>query len=569
MFVKTTTRRRGDKSYTYLSLVEAVRVDGRVTHRTLLRLGEATALRESGQLDRIIAALQDHADGTWLNAEDLDAAAAPGFGAIAAVRAIFERLGLDEHFDHLGGRRRSARLSDAVFVMVANRLLAPASKRRTIIEWIDGDVELPAGVSAPSLDQCYRAVDAVADLIDDTEAHLFARLTSLMNLELRWCCYDLTSTYFETTTVDPDGKFPSKRFGYSRDHRPDRPQVMIGLLVTGDGIPIAHRMFDGNTKDASTMPTVMEELQQRFGVGRIALVADRGLISENNLADVAAAGFDHVIATRLHRDADVAAVLAQAAAADTVWVPAGAERTACDIVHDGRRHVVVDSPPRHRRDDHRREELLEATETKLIKLAERVRTKRLVDAAKIGAAAQRILGPSPVSRCFTTSISEGLFHWDYNKAAVDYEERLLAGRYVLTTSLSTTQASTAEVVAHYQSLANVEHRFRVMKDFLGLRPVFHWTEQRVRGHIAICVLAAVIESVIANNLDAASIEDPNLQGQTITPRRALAELNRIRVHHLTAGDRNIQVTTRRNALQASICAALDVDTRTWDKATIT
>jgi len=218
---------------------------------------------------------------------------------------------------------------------------------------------------------------------------------------------------------------------------------------------------------------------------------------------------------------------------------------------------------------YRREELLEWTETQLIALAERVRNKRLTDPAKIGAAAQRILGPSPVSRCFTTSIGDGRFNWDYNADAVDYEERLLAGRYVLSTSLSAQQASTAEVVAHYQSLANVEHRFRVMKDFLGLRPVFHWTEQRVRGHIAVCVLAAVIEAVIANQLTDAGINDPNVADQTITPRRALAELNRIRIHHLTAGDRQVTVTTRRTPLQAAILAALDVDTHTWDNATIT
>ncbi len=153
VFVKTMTCRRGDRTYTYLSLVEAARIDGRATHRTLLRLCEATALRDSDQLDRIIAALPDHADGTWLNTAELDARAAPGFGAIAAVRAVFERLGLDEHFEQIGGRRRSGRLSDTVFVMVAYRLLAPASKRRTIIEWVDGDVELPAGVEAPSLAQ--------------------------------------------------------------------------------------------------------------------------------------------------------------------------------------------------------------------------------------------------------------------------------------------------------------------------------------------------------------------------------------------------------------------------------
>jgi transposase len=569
MFVKTTVRRRGDKTYRYLSLVEAVRVDGRGTHRTLLRLGEVSELRDTGQLDRIIAALQNHADGTWLQADDLAADAAPGFGAIAAIHHMFRRLGLDEHFQQLGDRRQATSLADTVFVMVANRLIAPASKRRTIIEWLDGDVELPAGVSAPSLAQCYRAIDTVAATKSDTETHLFAALTSLLNLELRWCCYDLTSTYFETTSVDPDGRFPSKKFGYSRDHRSDRPQVMIGLLVTGDGLPIAHHMFDGNTADSTTMPEVMADLQDRFGVGRIALVADRGLISEDNLADVAAAGFDHVIATRLHRDPDVASVLETAASDDIEWVPVTGGRAACEIVHDGRRHVVVDSPARRRRDDRRREELLARTEEQLIALDRRVRAGRLVDPAKIGAAAQRILGPSPVSRCFTTSIAEGRFVWDYDQQALDYEQRLLAGRYVLTTSLTVDQATTAEVVTHYQSLANVEHRFKVMKDFLGLRPVYHWTEQRVRGHIAICVLAAVIEAVIANQLAAADISDPDLDDQTITPRRALAELNRIRIHHLTAGDRNIRVTTRRNALQARILAALDVDTATWDNATIT
>jgi hypothetical protein len=293
------------------------------------------------------------------------------------------------------------------------------------------------------------------------------------------------------------------------------------------------------------------------------------LISETNLADVAAAGFDHVIATRLHRDPDVAAVLETAAGDDMMWVPVTGDRSACEIVHDGRRHVVVDSPTRRRRDDRRREELLERTEDQLIALDRRVRAGRLVDPATIGATAQRILGPSPVSRCFTTTIVEGRFVWDYDQQALDYEQRLLAGRYVLTTSLTTDQATTAEVVTHYQSLANVEHRFKVMKDFFGLRPVYHWTEQRVQGHIAICVLAAVIEAVIANQLTAADIGDPDLDDQIITPRRALGELNRIRVHHLTAGDRNIRVITRRNPLQAQILAALDVDTAGWDEATIT
>ena len=125
------------------------------------------------------------------------------------------------------------------------------------------------------------------------------------------------------------------------------------------------------------------------------------------------------------------------------------------------------------------------------------------------------------------------------------------------------------MAGHYQSLANVERRFRVLKDFLGLRPVFHRTEDRVKGHIAICVLAAVIEAVIGNKLAAADIRDPDLPNQTISPRRAPAELNRIRIHHLHVGEQQIRVITRTNALHSAICTALGINTRTWDNAQVT
>ena len=499
MFVKTTVRRRGDKAYTYLSLVEAVRVGGKNTHNTLLRLGEVSELRESGQLDRIIAALSTHAEGSWVASSSLEAAGAPSLGGVAAVGTYFSRLGLDELFASLGAARGSRHLEDTVLVLLANRLLRPVSKRRTILEWLS-DVALPAGVAPPSLAQCYRALDVLSAEKDAVESHLYRRLTDLANLDLRLCCYDLTSTYFESTTHDSPA-FPSRAFGYSRDHRGDRPQVMIGLLVTGDGIPLAHHVFPGNTKDSATLPGVMADLQYRFGVGKIALVADRGLITEANLDAVSEAGFDHVLATRLHRDADVAAVLESAQRDDVTWVPVEEGRSsACEIAHGGRRYVVVDSPPRRRRDNHRREELLSRAEDGLIALEARVRAGKLVDPAKIGAAADRILRDSGVTRLFTTTIRPGRFSWAFDDEALDYEEHALAGRYVITTSLSPAEASTAQVVRHYRSLMNVERRFRVLKDFLSLRPVHHFTEERVRGHVALCVIAAVIEAVMGNDL---------------------------------------------------------------------
>jgi hypothetical protein len=274
VYVKTTVKRRGESEYRYLSLVEAVREGKRVTQRTLLRLGEVSELRDSGQLDRIIEALSRHANDTWCSASSISArAGAPSIGGMEASYAYFCRLGLDDHFRRLGKKRGSVALEDTVFAMVANRLIAPASKRRVITDWLGSDVVLPTGVSMPRLDQCYRALDAVADNKEATESHLFQEICRLTDLDLRLGLYDLTSSYLEGDPR-PSKRFSSKAFGYSRDHRGDRPQVMLGLLTTTGGIPIAHHVFAGNTRDSTTLPVVADDLARRFGMGKLCLVAD-------------------------------------------------------------------------------------------------------------------------------------------------------------------------------------------------------------------------------------------------------------------------------------------------------
>ena len=567
MFVKTTRRKRGDKTYEYLSLVETVRDGARIGHRTLLRLGEVTALRESGQLERIVAVLESHLRRERV---DLDAVVAeddPAIGAIAAVETVWTRLGLDDWFGKVGAERGAEALADAAFAMVANRLVDPCSKRR-LGEWVDADVAMPDGFVAPSPDQYYRALDAIAEAKEATESQLYAALCDLTNLDLRLVCYDLTSTYFQGSTR-PAARFPSRAFGYSRDHRPDRPQVVIGLLCTGDGIPIAHHVFAGNTADVSTLPGVLGDLQSRFGVGRICVVADRGLISQDNVAVVEGCGFDHVLATRLHRDPTCVEALERSSRPDAEWVPVPAARSAaCDVtLADGRRAVVVGSFERWERDSLRTAELVVRTEAKLLALERRVRDGALVDAAKIGRATQRILGASPVARLFDVEIAKGRFLYHYDEGAFAYEE-LLAGRYVLVTSLSRTEASTARVVESYRQLVEIERRFRVLKDFLHLRPVRHWTERRVRGHVAVCVYATVVESLIAAALRDADVRDPDIDDQHLSPERALRELGRVRAVTLEAAGKTLRVVTRRNAFQSRVLAALGVATGGWDSARI-
>ena len=564
--MKTTRRRRGDKVYEYLSLVESVRDGSRVGHRTLLRLGEVTALRESGQLERIVAALESHLRRERVEVGALAAEGAPAVGAVAAVAALWCRLGLDGHFAAVGSTRAAA-VGDAVFAMAANRLVAPCSKRR-LTEWAETDVVMPEWWLAPSLNQYYRALDAVADAKDATEQHLYSRLCDLSNLDLRLVCYDLTSTYFEGQ-VQLSGRFPSRAFGYSRDHRGDRPQIVIGLLCSTDGIPIAHHVFAGDTNDASTLPAVLEDLAARFAVGRICVVADRGLISTGNVAAVAAAGFDHVLATRLRRDHTAKEALG-AIDDDTAWAEIQQHRCrAAEVtLTDGTRAIVVESAARARRDDARRAEIVAAAEAELLALERRVRAGRLKDPAKIGRAAQRILDNNRgAGRLFDLEITKGRFLYHYNEHALAYEQ-LLAGRYVLTTSLTPTQASTTHIVTAYRQLANIEARFRVLKDFLHLRPIRHWTEKRVRGHIAVCVYAAVIETLINQDLTKADIHDPDLADQHLTAPRALRELDRVRRVRLHTDSRQITLTTRRTPLQAQALTAIGADTRNWDKAHI-
>ena len=312
-------------------------------------------------------------------------------------------------------------------------------------------------------------------------------MCDLTNLGLRLVCYDLTSTYFEGSAQPSEG-FPSRVFGYSRDHRPDRPRIVIGLLCTTDGIPIAHHVFPGNTNDASTLTDVLDDLAERFAVGRICVVADRGLMSVSNLETVTRAGFDHLLATRLRCDRVTAEALA-ALDQDTVWVelPQPGARAADVTLEDGTRTVVVESDARARRDTQRTTEIIETVETRLSALEHRVREGRVKDPAKIGRAAQRILNTGRVGRLFDLDIGPGRFLYHYNEDNQAYE-KLLAGRYVLTTSLTPAQADTTEIVAAYQQLQTVETKFRVLKDFLRLRPnttLDRTTSPRTRSNLCL------------------------------------------------------------------------------------
>jgi transposase len=570
MHVKVNRVRRGNRTYRYLSIVESVRRDGKATHRELLRLGEASTLAASGQLDRLIAGLQRFCDEAWIRASEIEAAEdAPSVGTVAAAWAYWCRLGLDGWFERVGVEAGlSWSLADAVFAMVANRIAGPCSKRRLHLEWLREEVVMPAGFSDPELHQYYRALDHVAATKAETETYLYGELCDLANLDLTFVCYDLTSTYFEAGP-GPSVRFPSRAFGYSRDHRSDRPQIVIGLLMTADGVPVAHHVFAGNTADVSTLTDVLDDLKGRFGVKRICLVADRGLVSAANIEHVVAADCDYIVATRLHQSPECHAALEASTQPSAHWQAVPEANTAvCDVTIDtpdvAGRYVVCLSQARHDRDSRRRAELIARTEEELLALENRVRYGRLKDARTIAARAARILADSPLARVFDIEVDHGHFLYHFNEAAYAYEE-LLAGRYVLATSLDPQRLPAPRVLTAYRGLQEIERRFRILKDFLALRPVYHWTEARVRGHVAVCVYAALIEALLGKDLHTAGISDPHLPGQTLTTQGALRELARIRqvTLDIPGTDEHLTLLTRRTQLQTRILNASHTDLTPW------
>jgi len=299
--------------------------------------------------------------------------------------------------------------------------------------------------------------------------------------------YDVTSTYLEGRCCE------LAQYGYSRDHRSDRPQLVIGLLCAANGCPVAVEVFDGNTADPTTLASQIDKIRQRFHLQRVVMVGDRGLLTSARIEQtLRPAGLDWITALR------APAIKALAAEGGPLQPSLFDQRDLAEITspdYPGERLVVCKNPLLAAERARKRQELLEATENDLRRIQVRVERARrpLRGAAAIGQAVGAVLGRRKMAKHFTTTITDDSFSFARNDAAIA-AEAALDGIYVLRTNLSAEQSDAAATVRSYKSLAHVEHAFRSMKTVdLELRPVFHWTAPRVRGHVLICMLAYYVE----------------------------------------------------------------------------
>jgi Transposase DDE domain len=297
---------------------------------------------------------------------------------------------------------------------------------------------------------------------------------------------DVTSTYFEGRTC------PLARYGYSRDHRRDRLQIVFGLLCASNGCPVAVEVFEGNAADPSTVASQVEKLKRRFHLSRVVLVGDRGMITDARIETVLKpAGLDWITSLR-------APTVKALAEAGTVQLSLFDERDLAEVSSPdfpGERLVVCRNPLLAAERERKRGELLTATETGLGKIVRAVKrkTKPLRGADQIGVAVGQMLDRHKMAKHFNLSITDDSFSFSRNEESIAAEARL-DGIYVVRTNVPSAQLAAADVVASYKSLSRVERAFRSIKTVdLEVRPIHHRLADRVRAHLLLCKLAYYVE----------------------------------------------------------------------------
>ena len=451
---------------TYLQLVTGERVGGRVRQRVVANLGRLEELQE-GAIDRLIEAFMRFSKKEWVRerARELEARWAKSWGPALIFRRLWEELGLSGTFERLvGATGVETDFEEATFAMVLNRLLDPMSKLK-VSEWVK-TIYRPEWEKL-ELHHFYRALDFLVEHKSEFEQALYGRVWDLFNLNLDLLLWDTTSTYFEGRAAEGFAEF-----GFSKDKRPDRVQVMIGVLVSRDGFPIAHEVFPGNTADVDTFRHVMEKVRQQFHLRRVILVADRGMVSEKLLEEIEAAQLEYIVGVRMRKLKAAREVLSRAGRYQVV----APNLRVKEVVHRGVRYIVCINPEEREHDRRVREEAV-------------ARLKEKLDAGEV----KQLIGNSAYRRYL--KIDGGVC---IDERVLEEESRY-DGKWVLKTNSS---LAADEVAKAYKSLWQVERAFRELKSGLDLRPIYHWTEKRIRGHVMVCFLALVLEMALRRKIKA-------------------------------------------------------------------
>ncbi len=478
MFIEVVPNR---KSPPAVLLRESYREDGKVKKRTLANLSKLPMDVVEGLRTLLKGGVAFGEAG-----EALEIRRSLPHGHVSAVLGTLRDLGLDRLISGAKPDPAAARLRDLAVALIVARVIAPGSKLATLRaltpETASSSLGLALDLEGVEAREIYAALDWLGARQDRIERGLAKRRLAEGTLVL----YDVSSSYLEGRCCE------LARFGYSRDKRADRPQIVYGLLCDRHGCPVAIEAFSGETGDPSTLSAQVEKLKRRFGLDRVVLVGDRGMITSARIReDLEPAGLDWITALRAPQ---IQALVNEGPLQLDLFDDRDlAEITAPD--YPGERLVVCRNAALAAERARKREDLLAATERALSRIVLATRRKRrpLRGRAEIGLEVGAVIDRHKMAKHFDLTIADDGFTYRRRTEAIEAEARL-DGLYVIRTNLPPEAMSAEELVGSYKSLAQVERAFRTMKSVdLQIRPVYHWLVPRVRAHLFLCMLAYHVE----------------------------------------------------------------------------
>jgi len=506
MFLRRYTRNKNGKSHTYYALVENARTDAGPRQRTVAYLGELNHDEERRWQRTVVfhnrqgehrqlrlfpdaepVPLSDDPDVVRVRLDAVGWTNPRRFGDVWLSLWLWKFLRLDEIVDrHVPQGKETVRPADIAAIEVINRLCGPCSEFALAEHWYRSTgLEDLLGVadSAVTKDRLYRTLDKLLEAQEAIEDDLKAQLGSLFQLDYDLLLYDLTSTYFEGLAEEND----LAQRGYSRDHRSDCKQIVLALIVTRDGFPLAHVTLAGNTQDLQTVETIVTTVERRFGKSQRVWVMDRGMISKETLKFLARPGRRYLLATK-RGELDLFA--GELSTGDWQRLKDNPDVEVKQLKRKRVHYLLARSRPRRQKERAIRRRQRHGLADGLKKLKKRIDDGRLKNRDKIVESVGGLKGRYPKARPFVTitvaTTKPPRLSWTWNREKFR-AELIRDGAYLLRSNQGGWSAK--EFWETYIQLTVVEHAFRVLKSELHLRPVWHHYSGRTQAHVLICVLA--------------------------------------------------------------------------------
>lgn len=503
MFIKTT---KNSKGTAYYHLVESYRDGGKVKQRTLLSLGRV----EDGKLDQLAEAISKHSDKlrVFNLAKDVDIKDTYYLGPLLVIKKMMDELGMNKCLNMIQKNHPKIEFDfpKAVFTQICSRFLKPVSKLSLYDNWLQRlypkmiDHEI-------GLQHIYRSLDLLSKHKEDIEGFLFNYDKNLFNQNVDVVLYDLTTLRFESTRTDM-GEL--RQFGYSKEMRSDCTQVVLGLLTDTDGIPLCFEVHPGNTFEGSTLDGIVERVAQKLSIRRFIFVADRGLFSFKNLEHIKKRNGEFIVGLKigtLKKDIqDDFYDLSKFS-----WI--NPELAIRETKLNEERCIITWSKIRAQRDKKSREDVLDKIRAGLS--SSKPLTKKFIT----NRAYKKYLSIKEKSQC------------SLNQSAIDKDAQR-DGFFGIITNVQA--MSGREIVSNYKELWRIEDAFGEMKGYLKSRPMFHWTDDRILGHLMICFLSHFCEAHITKRLrqeqaeiNLKSVDQKIIKSRPLTAGMAMEQLAQV------------------------------------------